>query len=330
HGALMRGQLGPAVALTSLLAMVIVAPFIAGCEDGPKKAFDAGAARDVPSATTVAAVPSHPLFDATKPRVKLPCRAIGVEGTVRIFPSLGASDAGTPLALMDTLPLGSFVDLADGAKVTVKSPVTSRETAFKGPGRGMFCIDNEEKTWLIEGTFESSMGAGESPGSEEWVFSPYAVVRYASSNLSMKATRRRLEVNVTTGTASVFEGPFATPSADAGAPPLGARPGETWLRADAGFSAVVVPKDEKPDDRRAADMTAACATQATLTHKIALALADPKLALAAANAHVYARRDARALCGMATLWVTTLPASPKRADLVEKVTKANEDWQKID
>lgn len=302
------------------LICLLLPAILAGCEDGPKRAFDAGAGRgEVPSATSAlvdpaAAVPSHPVFEPTKPRVKLPCRAIGVGGTVRIFPSLdasGAVDAGAPLALMDTLPMGSFVELGEGAKVTVKSPLTSRETAFKGPGRGMFCVDNEEKTWLLEGTFESSMGAGEAPGSEEWIFSPLGVLRYGSSNLSMQATRRRLEVHVIAGTASLFT------------------PEDAWRRADAGFSVVLAPKDEKTDDRRAADATAACTTQAALTHKIALSVANPDSGLAAANSHVLARRDARALCGMAALLVAGLPAS-KRADLVEKVTKASEDWQKID
>ncbi len=302
------------------LICLFLPAILAGCEDGPKKAFDAGAGRgEAPSATAVveppASAPPHPVFDATKPRVKLPCRAIGVGGAVRIFPSLdamGGVDAGAPLALMDTLPVGSFVELGDGAKVTVKSPLTARETAFKGPGRGMFCVDNEEKSWLLEGTFESSMGAGEAPGSEEWIFSPLGVVRYGSSNLSMQATRHRLEVHVIAGTASIFT------------------PEDSWRRADAGFSLVLAPKDEKSDDRRATDVTAACVTQAALTHKIALSVANPDSGLAAANSHVNARREARALCGMAALLVAGLPASAKRSDLVEKVTKANEDWQKID
>lgn len=311
---------------------------VAGCEDGPKKPYDAGAGRgDVPSATasttSAAAVPSHPVFDPSKPHPKLPCRAIAVGGSVKVFPSFDAmgakSDAGTALALMDTLPLGSFVDLPEGGKVTVKSPLTSRETAFKGPGRGMFCVDDEEKSWLLDGTFESSMGAGESPGSEEWVFSPFGVVRYGSSNLTMHAVHHRLEVNVINGSASLFVPTFVSesspPSPDAGSS------GDRWRRADSGFSVVLTPKDERTDDRRAADVAGACTTQAALTHKIALSLASHDMALAtAANAHVLARREARALCGIAAVWVATLPASAKRADLAEKLSKANEEWQKID
>lgn len=327
-GPLMDGPLMDGALRICLLFPLIVA----GCEDGPKKAYDAGAGRgDVPSATSV---PAQRLEGQSKPRVKLPCRAIAVAGGVKFFPSLdamgGKSDAGTALAIMDTLPAGSFVDLPEGGKVTVKSPLTSRETAFKGPARGMFCVDDDEKSWLLDGTFESSMGAGESPGSEEWVFSPLGVVRYGSSNLTMTASHRRLEVAVIGGSASLYVPTFASespaPSAEAGSVA-----GERWRRADAGFSVALTPKEERADDRRAADVAGACATQAAFTHKIALSLASHDTALAtAANAHVLARREARALCGMAALWVTTLPASVKRTELAEKVAKANEEWQKID
>ena len=181
-----------------LTICLFLSVIVAGCDDGPKKPYDAGAGRgDLPSATTtVAAVPSHPLEGPSKPRVKLPCRAIAVGGNVKLFLSLDAmgakNDSGTALALMDTLPVGSFVDLPEGGKVTVKSPLTARETAFKGPARGMFCVDDEEKSWLLDGTFESSMGAGESPGSEEWVFSSFGVLRYSASNLTMHAGHHRL------------------------------------------------------------------------------------------------------------------------------------------
>jgi hypothetical protein len=309
---------------------------VAGCDDGPKKPYDAGAGRgDQPNATTtVAAIPSHPVEGPSKPRVKLPCRAIAVGGNVKLFRSLDAmgakNDSGTALALMDTLPVGSFVDLPEGGKVTVKSPLTSRETAFKGPARGMFCVDDEEKSWLLDGTFESSMGAGESPGSEEWVFSAFGVVRYSASNLTVHAGHHRLEVNVIGGSASLFVPTFASES-PAPSVEAGNVAGDRWRRADPGFSVVLTPKEEKTEDRRAADVAGECATQAALTHKIALSLASHDLALAtAANAHVLARREARALCGMAALWVTTLPASAKRNDLADKIAKANDEWQKID
>jgi hypothetical protein len=130
------------------------------------------------------------------------CRAIAVQGAATVDARGG--EGPTPLATDDEVPEKDWVTLAAGARFVAKDPRTARETTFVGPARARACVDHAEESWLAAGTFESAVGAGESPGAEEWVVTPNAVVRYAASRLHLEVHGAETHVTVAGGVAFLW------------------------------------------------------------------------------------------------------------------------------
>lgn len=141
-----------------------------------------------PPLTAAAAAPGHHA---------VPCRAIAVDGDVQ-------SDAhpGVAIASKSELDADDWLSLGPQARMVAKDPRTTRETTFRGPARVRACVDAREESWVAGGVFESNVGAGESPGAEEWVVTPLGVVRFAAAKLGVQVSHRRPKVPAAPGKAA--------------------------------------------------------------------------------------------------------------------------------
>jgi hypothetical protein len=274
-----------------------------------------------PLASASAHRPVHP-----KPR--LACRVIEGVGDARM--ETGA-DGGTPVLIEGLLPT-TWVDLPAGARFVAKDPQTTRETTFRGPGRVKACVWAQEESWLASGGFESSVGAGESPGAEEWVVTPLGVVRYAAAKLSVDVGARDVHLAVATG------GAFLWTPADATVRGGGA-PGKTedgWQRADPGTFVIsgAGPTGSQPltaDGARAA--VATCSSLGKSAHDLSAALLAGGADGGTVIAQVATRRLARAACAVAGLRLGAVPPTAANsvaiAPLSAQLTEGMAGWNSL-
>jgi hypothetical protein len=301
------------------------------CEpDHSTPAPDASAPAARPVATTP---PSHTQHSAPP---KLACRVIALDGDARIELETATGSAtpgdagGPPLLLQGLVPTEAWVDLAKGTRVVAKDPHTTRETTFRGPGRVRACVDFTEESWLASGRFESTVGAGETPGAEEWVVTPYGVVRYDAAKLAVDVTAHEADVDVEGGLAfgwgggGTGGGPSAGAGAgarvDAGAGGGGGASDEGWIRMQPGRYKLAARGD-------AAAAVDTCGDLARTTRGLAAQIMAPDGGAdgGVIIRQVTTRRLARAACAVATLRVNALPradASP----LLHALTEDNAAW----
>jgi hypothetical protein len=302
-----------------------------------------------PSAAALSVPPDHlpgtqPLEVAKMLALRLPCRAIAVDGPVRAEapPSVdgGAHSpdgegGGAPglqnIALQEEIPNDAWITLGNDGRLVAKDPRTTRETAFDGPGRVKACVGHAEESWLASGKFESSVGAGETPGAEEWVVTPLGVVRYMAGRLTvevrMSERSQGSEVRVTVGSGGAFLAPAddaAVKMADAGPATLD---DDGWLRMSEGVL-TLAPRGAQghaaaaPTPLAAAEKaTAQCTTMTQRARTMAddLASGDGLPDAAAAKEQVKTRRLARAACALAKLRADALPPSKSRDGLWSKL-----------
>jgi hypothetical protein len=260
------------------------------------------------------------------PKAKAKCRAATVVGGVASSPlALGdvsgprldvVSDGG--IAAMGEVPNDVWLDLAPGARIVARDPVSTRETSFSGPARVRACVDYTEESWVVRGVFESVPGAGERPGGEEWIVTPHATVRYDVAGMRVIVSSTTTDIDVAKGTAYVWLAPETSlrVAMEAGAlahPPAA----DGWVRLDGGLHAVARPDKPATPDAAASAALAACTLAAKDAHDLAdrIAHADANVGELGAK-HVAARRGARAVCRGALLRAEALPPSAARdADL---------------
>ena len=142
----------------------------------------------------------------------------------------------TPVLLQGLAPIEAWVGLAKGARLVVKDPRTTRETSFRGisgPARARACVGFAEESWVAAGRFESSVGAGEAPGAEEWIVTPFGVVRYAAAKVTVDVQPRDAEVKLDSGVAFAWTPVGIAPATDGGLE-------DGWLRLPAGSFASAV------------------------------------------------------------------------------------------
>jgi hypothetical protein len=303
-------------------------------------------AASAPDATPSAAAedPSAQVARWAKAReaaLHVPCRAIAVDGPVRQETNAAAPDASAPLARPDALavqgelPGDAWLVLGPDARLVAKDPRTTRETTFVGPARVRACVGHTEESWIGSGRFESAVGAGETPGAEEWVVTPLGVVRYMAAKVA---------VDVAADTGNAGKGSVSTVSLGSGAAFLW-MPGDVHLAsrnaskaADAAVAATTFVDDDgwtrmtegvlglsaaagrpKVD---AVDAARAGVGECTALSRKAHDLADKILAGplasdggAVAKDQVRTRRLARAACAVASLRVDTLPPSAPREEM---------------
>jgi hypothetical protein len=304
-------------------------------------------AAPIPGATASA---SSPAADASKPpgphwgeiakgAAHLPCRATTVEGDVRAegMALPGAAHgmagpdaaAGPTLATAQELPVETWILLGPSSRLIAKDPRTTRETAFLGAARVRPCVERREESWVAAGAFESVVGAGEAPGSEEWVVTPLAVLRYGSAKVRVAVGAKSTVVTPSSGVAFAWIADDARTrwGADGGAEaPKAAVDG--WERvADAPVAIQAVATTPAPQAARAA--LDHCGALADRSHELASMLTMPSVGLPDASAvadQVVARRQARAACAVAALRVGALADGAPKDALTAKLNEAVATW----
>ncbi len=126
-------------------------------------------------------------------------------------------------------PADGWVTLPTPADtLTVTLPRTGRELTFLGPSSFSPCVGTDE-AWLARGRFQGARGMGEAPGAEQWVVTPFGVVRYGTAILEVVVSELETRVCLKGGSATLLpEGATAWESLHAGGPrvvkgaPLGA------------------------------------------------------------------------------------------------------------
>jgi hypothetical protein len=256
--------------------------------------------------------------------MRLPCRAIAVDGAVGVEPEGKAgTDAGLErLAHNAELPEGVWLWLASDARLVAKDPRTTRETTFLGVARVRPCVGRREESWIASGSFESAVGAGETPGAEEWVVTPLAVVRYMAAKLHVDVRAAETTVSIGGGDAflwladDVREG-RPTPGVDGSSGASTTLDDEGWRRTSdtVGGPLKLVPA---AGARSATDAARAVVDRCASLTKRARDLAGALIAGPAdldggiAKEQVKTRRIARAACALATLRVASLSPSPSK------------------
>jgi hypothetical protein len=208
-------------------------------------------------------------------------------------------------------------------------------------------VEAQEEAWLPAGDFESSPGAGEAPGAEQWVVTSYGVIRYAAAKLRIEARPTTVSLAVSDGTAFVWPAPDAKTTGPQARAPEGARvrtdtttgpstaEAEGWQRV-AGGRVSLVPSagSERPQPATAAAATATtrCSQLAKEAHDLAAALFAPVPDGAPSRAadQVRVRRLARAACAVAHLRAGTLDEADADAHgLLPILRQADSDWRAL-
>jgi hypothetical protein len=305
-----------------MAAMIAVAAVAGACKGGRAPASDAGTVAAAPTEPSVSVRREPPLRVPGSPsplgssqaalQARLPCRAIAADGDVRIE---SGTDAGaTPLTSSSEIPVEAWLLLGKDARLVAKDPRTTRETTFLGPGRFRACVNLGEESWASAGSFESVVGAGESPGAEEWVVTPEAVVRYAAASLHVDASPQGTRLRLANGVAFLW-------------PPQGEAAAEGWQRVTA--AETTIPGPSRTDGSAAATAVDRCALLAARSQELARALlAPPDGGPGGGNVaaeQVTARRLARAACALAALRVDSLSVGEtSRKDALSAKVRAAE------
>jgi hypothetical protein len=170
----------------------------AGCHrDAPAPAPpDASNAATAPSAAPPR--PATPEAGAPRPHPLRPCRVMAMQGAPTIV-----LDASAPAPLHTSDVAQGWLSLAPGDGVTVTLPRTGRELAFVGPGVVEPCVGTDE-AWLARGTFQGSRGSGEAPGADQWIVTPFGVVRYGAAILEVRVDGGTLRTSLKGGSAMIL------------------------------------------------------------------------------------------------------------------------------
>ena len=299
------------------------APPAAPRDAGTRHARRARASARREFGTSAEPIPAEP--SPWRETSRLPRRArrsaSGAEATV---------DAGErSLTTGDPLPESSIVSLARDARLTVKNARTGRETTLEGPALGRLCVDSENEAWLAAGVLRAAPGAGESLGSEVFVATPYAAIRYTAASLRA-SIGDALELEVNGGGALVRPASGARLRPRPGAPAdAGATEGGGWLRVPGGTSLAIEPNPGAGNPltkELAACKAAADETRLRVRQLNAFDSGDlPEHAVA----HLEARQRAHAACAIAHATLLKIDPAGGRRTGVEELSKADALWTSI-
>lgn len=302
------------------------------CEPSPSQGSDGAAAS---GAVATASAPPAPSDGARAhpPAQRLACRSIAVDGDVHVETTV---DAGlVPLLIEGLVPTEGWLALGKGAKFVAKDPRTTRETTFRGHDQGSArvraCVGYAEESWIVAGGFDSTLGSGETPGAEEWVVTPLAVVRYASAKLSVDVSPKNEGFSVTGGVAFLWLGDDARfRLLDGGDRGGGSeKKDEGWIRLE-NASASVSPASGTPDTLDAARAALdRCSVVAKATRDLTSTLMAGGADAAVITQQVTSRRLARATCDVANLRISALPPSEATLNLGRSLAEANMAWTTI-
>jgi hypothetical protein len=285
-----------------LLALAVLG---AACGKGvsePKPAPSASASSAAPpSSAASAAAPS-----TAPPAPTAACRALRVTGEAKLGDGGGALESGS---LLDG---SQWVTLGEGARVTLKHTASGRELALAGPARFRACSRGREQLLLARGSVTAVAGPGARPGAEVLIATPVAAVHYGDAELSLLLDAKRLRVAVRAGSVEVE--PLPIPK----------KPIKSPLRANDELTLSL----GKPD---VTELMSACKAAAEAADAAARRVADGSSQPLGerAQAHVRARKAARASCTVAAA-ATGLVADPtESAGLWAEAVRWEAVWESI-
>jgi hypothetical protein len=275
----------PAPLLANATFVSLVALGACACSRGSSAPVDAGPARTFAPPPIAATNPPAHVAEAGAPRhrLNLTCRALAVKGSATI-----TLDGGTR-ALATSDPADGRITTGPADTVTVRLPKNGRELTFSGEGTFEPCAGDDE-AWLYRGRFDGERGSGEAPGAEQWIVTPFGVVRYGAAILDVAVDDTSLRASLKAGSATILpEGSTAWQALET----EGARVVKGAVRGKAGTASA--------DER----CTKASAASKALQDELSLpdASASPifgDLAMRANDANVLAR----ALCAVAKVRAT--------------------------
>lgn len=251
-------------------------------------------------------VPSAPVPEISLPTLPTQvCRALTVTGRIQ-------NDRGDAVAARAELDGKSWLELADGASMSVKHAKTAREVRLNGPGRFLPCYEGSEVFLVHNGRIETTFGLGARPGAEVLIATPFGIVSYGDATLRAVVGESALEVEV--------------------------RQGEAWLE---GTSRDEAPEKITKGNRgaRAAEeanvktLLTRCEKAAQESEARARAVldrkADKKTLGARAAAHLRARQSARKACGIAAAAVGQKAPLPNAGDLHRRLRSADALWRRV-
>jgi hypothetical protein len=262
---------------------------------------DANEPKPAPSASAQRATPAPSVATASAaPPVPAPaCRALRVSGEARL------GESGARLETGSLLDGSQWVALGEGAKLTLKHTASGRELAVAGPARFRACNRGREQLLLALGSVTAVAGQGARPGAEVLIATPVAAVHYGDAELTLRVDAKQLSLVVRAGSVEVE--PLPAPK----------KPIKSPLRSSDKLTLSL----GKPD---AAELVSACKSAAESADVAARRVADPSANEPLgerAQAHVRARKAARASCTVASA-ATGLVADPaESAGLWAEVTR---------
>lgn len=272
-----------------------VALLLFGCGKSPASQGSgaASSAASVSASALSASVGSAAASAAPKPPPRDPtCRALRVEGEATVGAlklESGAEVDGS-----------EWVTLAKGANLTLKHAASGREISLAGPALFRACRRGREQVLLAQGKVTVGSGMGARPGAEVLIATPVAGVRYGEADFTLVLDEKKLSLEVRTGQVEVD--PVSPPAAAAGAPP---KPAKGPLHAKDKLSIPLGTPDP-------VELMARCKAAAEAAESSARRVGDknaPEPLGERAQAHVRARRAARAACTIAAA-STGLVADP--------------------
>jgi hypothetical protein len=261
-----------------------------------------------------------------------------VQGDVRAESETSDADLAPRLEPEGELSEDAWISLGRGARLVAKDPRTTRETIFHGPGRARACTGHREESWIASGAFESERGAGETPGAEEWVVTPHAVIRFASAKLRVDVSPKETSVNVANGAALLWmpadaKRRIAGGAADASGSPNGWSAEDLWQRLGEGNVRIAQSPNATPTDAARASL-GVCRTIALRSEELTRALLARPLGGGSSASdgknlvteQVSTRELARAACAVAAVRVHALAAFDGRAVLEQGLREADDAW----
>ncbi len=201
-----------------------------------------------------------------------------------------------------------------------------------GPGSVRACVAGEEDLWMASGTYTSVVGAGETPGSEVWVVTPHAVVRYGSgAHLTLVGGVPRLDAKLGGGAAWAY--PVDGVLMHAGAPHVdgSAGGGTSQLRSVDGWTEIPVNANVSFTSKKSpSQVLGDCEQAAKAAHDLGEQIMTRDASLAeAAPQHVIARRKAHAICAVAEMLATRSLDPMERQRLLPRARAANAKWREL-
>lgn len=263
---------------------------LVACKEPRSNPPSAATSASARAAASASAAPTAAPSVAPRPASKEPiCRALQVVGEAKV----GDAELHTGAELDGS----AWVTLAKGASLVLKHAGSGREIALSGPALFRACRRGREQVLLARGTLQGGSGMGARPGAEVLIATPIATLRYAEADFTLTLDDKQLQALVRAGKVEVDSAAETPPKGLKS--PLQAR---DQLRLPLG----------KPDP---AKLMARCQAAAEAAESSARKVGDrssPEPLGQRAQAHVRARKAARAACTVAAT-ATGLVADPSAA-----------------